>query len=377
MIYYYLSLLVFCISTTAKALPTRAWPTEKWTVDQAFMKSHTKEIKNLNDYLFDPQVQTRKTIGSLVVYKGKIIYENYGADFLPHQAFKIWSISKSVTNAMIGIAEKEGALKRSDSICQYGFNKHCSITIEHLLHFSSGLEWKEVYEKGESIEKSDVANMLYRKRGQKDMAAYTLQKKLKHKPGQHWNYSTGDSNILMAILKNIYQKKYQDSPWKKLFNKIGMNNTTWEMDRAGSFVGGSYVHTSLRDLARFGYLFLNKGQWENQQLFTKDWFHFSNQPAPAMYNRSDIWKRGIVGGPHWWLNKPLPGTTDLPSPEFPKDAIAGLGHWEQYLFVVPSLDLVVIRIGNTRHEHDPESGEKSFDPRVFLNLVSQLIEEPA
>ena len=177
----------------------------------------------------------------------------------------------------------------------------------------------------------------------------------------------------MAVLKNVYKGQYNELPWTKLFNVLGMKNTVWEVDRSGTFVGGSYVHTTLRDMARFGFLYANKGQWENKKLFTDDWFRFTGTPAPAMYDRPDIWKRGIVGGPHWWLNKPLPGGNELPSPEFPEDALAGLGHWEQYLFVVPSLDLVVVRLGNTREEYDSDSGEKSFDPRTFLKLVNQLL----
>ena len=368
-------LLIFIGVSVGFAEPKEAstWPTNKWTVNKDYMANHQKEIKELDDYLFDPKVKTRKTIGSIVILKGQIIYESYGEGFLPNKPYKTWSISKSVTSALIGIAEKEGRIRRSESICKYGFNTKCELTVEHLLHFSSGLSWQEVYEKGQSIDKSDVANMLYRKRGQQDMAAYALNKDLKHAPGSHWNYSTGDSSLLMAVLKNVYKGQYNELPWTKLFNVLGMKNTVWEVDRSGTFVGGSYVHTTLRDMARFGFLYANKGQWENKKLFTDDWFRFTGTPAPAMYDRPDIWKRGIVGGPHWWLNKPLPGGNELPSPEFPEDALAGLGHWEQYLFVVPSLDLVVVRLGNTREEYDSDSGEKSFDPRTFLKLVNQLL----
>jgi CubicO group peptidase (beta-lactamase class C family) len=127
-------------------------------------------------------------------------------------------------------------------------------------------------------------------------------------------------------------KAYLEFPRKALLDRIGMRNTLVGVDRFGDFVLSSQIQTNARDLARFGLLYLNGGVWNGERLLSEQWIEFVRRPAPSTDNL------GREYGGHWWL---VPDDRD----DVPRDAFTTAGNRGQYVIVVPSHDLVIVRRG--------------------------------
>lgn len=345
-----------------------------WAVHEDPAKAPQRRA--LQAYLFPADAQAaafRATDAAIVVHKGKIVFETYGKLWGGTRPHLGWSMAKSVVNALVGIAIRENKLKLSTTAAEAGYasaGAHAArIRVEDLLNWSSGLKWAEVYEGGDRPEQSDILNQLYH-HGRQDTALYSVRRGLEFEPGRKWRYSSGDSNLLMGMLKSVYGSGYDDLPWKKLFDPLGMKSASWERDASGTFIGSSYVYATARDWARFGQLYLNKGEWCGQRILPQGWVEYSTTPPPAMREgRLAEASWGEIGGRHWWLNRPLP-EAKMPSPWFgvPEDAFAASGHWGQRVYVIPSLNLVAVRLGNTRFPLD-------FQNTEFLQLAAELVRE--
>jgi CubicO group peptidase (beta-lactamase class C family) len=288
------------------------------------------------------------TFAVTVVYKGQLIAEKYRKDMKPTTKFLSWSMAKSVTNALVGILVKEGKLDINKPI---GFPKwqndaRKEITINNLMHMNSGLEWNENYGNN-----SDV-NIMLHKEG--DMATYTLEKPLVVKPDSVWVYSSGSTNIVSSIIRQTFgnDADYYSFPRKALFNKIGMRSAVWEVDASGTFVGSSYLYATMRDYARFGLLYLNNGNWLGEQLLPEGWVEYSRQEANGS---------GGQYGAFFWLNK-----AGKDYPDVPRDMYCCRGHDGQYIYIVPSKELVVVRTGFSK--------KGTFDLNKFLSSVVNSVQ---
>ncbi len=271
---------------------------------------------------------------------------------------------------MVGISVKAGLLKLDDP-GYYHYEplaqseSHKKITVRHLLNMSSGLSAEEGYESGPL--KSSVIAMLYT-RGRKDMGKFCSDLPLRSEPGTHVYYSSCDTNILSAILKNIYpENEYKELPFQKLFAPLGITQATFERDGSGTFVGSSYLYLTARDLAKIGYLYLNDGVWNGTRILPEDWVTFTRTPAPGYKTTpysDDLDEDNYTA--HWYANTGVPERgIHEPWPDAPKDTYAALGHWGQMMFVIPSLDMVIVRFGDDR--------EKAFIKNEFLKLIKESV----
>jgi len=301
-----------------------------------------------------------------------LLYENYAHGYKRDSKHYMWSISKTVLNALVGIAIKENKIKLDATICTYltdakGDEPYCKIKVQDLLDWSSGLLWREDYEKATDLVKSSVLQMLYGD-GITDVQNFILKHELIYDPGRVWRYSSGDSSLLMAVLQNAYGVSKFD-PWNKLFNVIGMD-ATWERDNKGIFIGSSNFYTSASGLANLGLLYLRNGQWGNVKLFPEDWVAYSTK-VPDSWDSTVAGSKIIdrdwndISGKHIWLNRSV-NNIKKPWSCAPDDTYAARGHWGQYLFIIPSMNLVVVRLGNDRDS-------AAFDANNFLDLVIKLV----
>jgi CubicO group peptidase (beta-lactamase class C family) len=152
-----------------------------------------------------------------------------------------------------------------------------------------------------------------------------------------------------------------------LFDRIGMSRATWERDQAGTFVGSSYLYATPRDLAKFGYLYLHDGQWAGERILAEGWVDYTRTLAPA-WSTMPLTEEDKEDNPgaHWWLNKGLPERqVPPPWPDAPADTFAALGHWGQSIFVIPSLDLVIVRTADDR--------DGTFKKNTLLKLITDSI----
>jgi CubicO group peptidase (beta-lactamase class C family) len=301
-------------------------------------------LKSL-DYAFFEQDPAKplNTMAIVVVYDGKIIAERYAPGFNHNSRFMGWSMTKSITNSLIGILVKDGKLKTElpAPVSEWENDERKNITLNNLLQASSGLKWSESY----FVPTSTFHKMFIHS---DDKAAFARGMALKDKPGERFLYSSGTTLILSGIIREtVGDEYYYKFPYEKLFYKIGMNQAVIEPDASGTFVGSSYCYASARDWARFGLLYLNDGVWDGERILPEGWVKYTLTPAPA----------ATMGeyGAQWWLNAGAKNDADHRKyPNIPTDAYWADGFEEQYVMVVPSEKLVVVRLGVSHNGFDFE-----------------------
>ena len=168
-----------------------------------------------------------------------------------------WSVSKSLTAALAGILVNQNKLSVDEPapVAAWAKTEKRNITIKSLLQQTTGLDFTENYSRPSSVTK-----MLFRKG---DMAAYTASLPLKYDPGKVFNYSSGNSNILSKVIRQIVgEKDYAAFPYRELFYKINAYSFLLEPDASGTYIGSSYSYATARDFARFGLLYYNNGVWK-------------------------------------------------------------------------------------------------------------------
>jgi CubicO group peptidase (beta-lactamase class C family) len=301
-----------------------------------------------------------------------VVYERYARGYAEGKRHLGWSMTKSATNALTGYAVAHDVLKLDDSICKYvkpTREEACRITVRHLLEFASGLDWRETYE-GQSNQASSVLAMLYGE-GQKDMVAFITSHALRDAPGTSWQYSSGDATLLAGVLDAAQrQVAGRDWPFLLLRDLLGMGTAVFERDGKGVPVGSSYLYATPRDWAKLGFLFLNDGCWENKRVLPEGWVADSTTPSEPLKLKQIDREDGDVQGRQLWLNRRVPGVQEtLPWPHVPEGAYALRGHWGQSVSVIPSKDLVVVRVADDR-----ESG--AFELDTFLERAMALVEAP-
>lgn len=283
--------------------------------------------------LFESPDTHGETLALAVVRGGRLVFERYGRGHGPASTLISWSMAKSITHALVGIAVGDGLLHTGlDNLFpEWSNDARRGITLQHLLNMSSGLSWNEDYVNGDV---SDVIEMLSGNNGG-DHAAYAASRPLVNEPGTHFVYSSGTTNLVARVLARALGDTPPSSARthsfmnERLFGPVGMTSAAPKFDKAGTFVGSSYVYATAHDFARFGWLYLNDGVWDGTRLLPGGWVeHGRTYVATDPENHTGY-------GAHWWLPPALPGT------------MAAFGYEGQFTFVVPDRDLVVVRLGRS------------------------------
>jgi len=295
--------------------------------DTIFENIDYSKVNKAVSSIFDKEGENiQKTRAVLVVYKDQIIAEKYKEGFTKNSKFLGWSMTKSILATVYGVLQKQGKINIQEKapIVEWQKDDRKNITINNLLQMNCGLEWDEDYG---SI--SDVTKMLYL---DKDMTKAQIHKRAAYRPNEHWYYSSGVSNLLSGILRSKltpYQE-YLDFPYREFIDKIGMSSMLIETDMAGNYVGSSYAWATVRDWAKFGLLYMHKGDWNGEQVFNPEWVDYVTAPSPT--------SEGDYGG-HFWLN------AGGFYPDAPRDMYSANGYQGQRVFIIPSKDLVIVRFG--------------------------------
>ncbi len=283
----------------------------------------------------------RRTRAVIVLYKGRIIAERYAEGITEKTPLVGWSMTKSVTNALVGILVGQGRLSLDEPVSVPEWSRpsdlRTAITLDQMMRMSSGLAFGENY--GSPL--ADPARMLA---GSPSAAAYAAKKTLEVGPDTKFSYSSGTSNIVSRIVRDTFegnQADYFAFPRRALFNRIGMRGAVIEPDASGTFVGSSYMLATARDWARFGLLYLRDGVWEGERILPEGWVAYSATPTPTA-------RTGQYGA-HFWLNAGEAGNEkNRPDPEWPVDLFSANGYQGQTVKIVPSRHLVIVRLGMTK-----------------------------
>ncbi len=301
--------------------------------------------------------QPLRTRAVVVVHKGKLVAEQYAPGYDRHHRQLSWSMAKSITGTLVGMLVKQGRLTINQPApvkeWQHAADARAEISLENLLQQTSGLDFEENYSKS-----TDATNMLFRKA---DMAAYTAAHPLKDKPGTQFYYSSGNSNILSGIIRTtLTDSFYHRFPYEQLFYKLGMYSAVMEVDASGNFVGSSYVFATARDWARLGMLYLQKGNWMGEQLLPENWVALATRPV-------SVAPMGEYGY-QVWLNAGSAGNSaQRKFPELPTDLYYFSGFEGQYVFIIPSQELVIVRLGQT-------AKSAWFNSQSFVKGIIEAIE---
>jgi CubicO group peptidase (beta-lactamase class C family) len=326
------------------------WPNGDLVKDTIFPEIDKTELESAINNTFDISGDIIKgTAAVLVIYKGEIVGEKYWSEKEITAETKLWgwSMNKSIINAMIGVLVKQGKLdiEALAPVPEWLNDKRRDITINNLMQMSSGLKWEENYG-----DVSDATIMLYR---EPDTYKKAISVPFGKTPGAEWKYSSGTSNILSGIVRSVIgeDQQYHLFPYREIFHKIGMNSIIFETDAAGNFVGSSYSYATARDWARFGLLYYYDGIWKGDTILPKGWVDYTRTAAKASDSQY---------GAQFWLNQ----SSELP--DAPKDMFSCQGHRGQRVFIIPSRNLVIVRLGFS---------EKSFDHNKFLKDILMAIKQ--
>ncbi len=315
---------------------------------------YEKINKTVEESFSEPgEEKTRRTRSIIIVYDGQIIAEKYADGFDRNSRQLGWSMAKSVTNAFIGLLVKGEKISLNDQapIEEWKKDNRSAITVSNLMQASSGLKWEENY-----AGPSDATNMLFKKR---DAGIFASHTPLKNEPGKDFYYSSGTTNILSWIVRNkVGDETYHSFPYKNLFFKIGMNSMVMEPDAGGTFVGSSYAFATARDWARFGLLYLNDGMWGSERILPEGWVDYSNTPAIGA-------ELGEYGA-QFWLNAGAQGKPEKRMyPDVPADLFWADGYEGQNVFILPSKNLVVVKLSQS-------SGNYLDDNKFLSEIISAL-----
>ena len=281
-----------------------------------------------------------QTDAFLVLWNGALVYERYGPDGGQDVRHVSWSMAKSITQALIGIAVGD-AVVDIDQPLRTPHKGDPGLTLRHLITLTDGLAWNEGdYDPA----RSDATRMLYGE-GRFDGAAYVAAKPQEVPPGTRWRYSTGAFHLAAAELqanlfpdaKTAERRRAAMTDWmrRRLFAPIGMTSAVPEFDAAGTFVGGSLLYATARDFARFGELYRTQGIWDRRQVLPEGWVAFARRRTLQQ-----------AYGAGWWLEaKAGNSEASLMGGAGPMDAMSAQGHNGQVILVVPSKGAVVVRLG--------------------------------
>ncbi len=314
------------------------WPTDDWAVSTPEEQGMDRDI--LID-AFKYAIRNRSK-AVIVIRNGYIVGEWYGSGWNEQSRQQCFSMTKSLSSAVIGMLIDDGAVSSvEDRVARYvpewRDSLHRYVTIRDLLSMVSGLHWDYI---------SDYFILPSRY----DQTAYALNRKMDHIPGTVWVYSNTACQVLSAVIEEATGVQAADYAQDRLFDVIGMRETTWLSDDAGNTLTYMGIISSAREFAKFGYLFLRDGRWEDGRVISDSWVEESTSQSQELLP---------VYGYLWWLN-----TGSNWMPDAPPDTYMALGANEKKLYIVPGLDVIAVRLG---------AGESEWSDNAFLGPVCSSV----
>jgi len=276
------------------------------------------------------------TAAFVVVYKGRIIAERYGAGAHKDMQLESWSMGKSIVGTLIGVLVQQGALKLEDPAPVPEWHRtpadpRAKIRVIDLTRMSSGLR----FSRGSPEDLPGYHDHDLGYTGAIDAYAFATTRPPQFEPNTFGRYRNSDPLTLGLIVRDAVRKRgeeYLTWPQRALFDRIGIRRQVLETDPYGNFLITGYDYGTARNWARLGLLYLNDGVWQGQRLLPEGWTKFVSTPAPA-------WKDSSYGAMVWVNARGA-------WPELPRDAFAFRGAGLQDTYVIPSRDLVIVRMGH-------------------------------
>ncbi len=336
------------------------WPTKGWrTARPEEVGMNSEKLAKAIEYAADPR---HKTDGFAIIKNGYIVAEAYLGEFQKDTKHISHSMAKSFTSALVGIAIDKGLISGIDEkLCQYFAEWDCDddgdirnkISIRNAMTLTTGLKWHEDWVNFDP-DTNDAMQMIYSQK----FLGYMLNREAIHEPGESFTYSTGDPMLLSGVIAKATGMNALEFAKKNLFQPMGISSVRWDSDSQGYTATFAMLYLTVRDYAKFGYLYLNKGKWEDKQIVSEKWVNTSTRTDPTVR----MWD---AYGYLWHVNLPLRlGASDS---NIPADGYMAEGIMGQHIFIIPSKDLVIVKVAN-------EQGT-GMNPVEFLTLVLDAIDK--
>ncbi len=290
----------------------------------------------------------------LIVHNDSLEYEEYFLEMRRGRAHRIYSVTKSVTSALIGIALDEGLIPDLDMALLDFFPEYASvnnmdprkgrITLRHVLQMRAGFEWDEW-----SVPYTSSSNPVSHLSGSSDWMKFMLDLPMAHEPGSFFRYNSGCTMLLSGILRNVTGMTAEEYARVKLLDPLGIESYRWEYGPDNITNTGWGLHLTPRDMLRFGQLYLHQGKWEGENIVSEAWIEESTE-------RYTVFSSDGGYGYQWWvMNTSLDGDRGL---------VPYADGWgNQYIFVIPQLDMVVVATG----EHF--AGQQSYIRTILEDYI--------
>jgi len=323
-----LGMLVLAASLSGQAASaqggaTPVWPTQQWqtsTPEEQGMESAA--LAGLLDF-----GASRSLDSLLLVRHGRIVLDAYYAPYTAEIPHRINSATKAVVGTLLAIAQKDGLLDRfdrpvldffADSTIANLDDRKKAITVQNLLDMTSGINWQEPLE-------GRPDSMIEMSR-QQDWTKFALDRPMASAPGEIFNYNSGGTHILSALITKLTGMSASDYAKAKLFGPLGISVSNWWRDPQGISIGGFGLALLPRDMAKIGYLYLQGGQWDDNALLLPAWIDKVN---------------------HATVNMNMPRSPDLRYSNLfwafrEKHVYMADGHHCQLIMVLPRLDIVAV-----------------------------------
>jgi CubicO group peptidase (beta-lactamase class C family) len=337
----------------------------------AAVQTDDPALKAALDHAFEETAQPphRNTQAVIVVHKDRIVAERYAADVDLDTPLTGWSATKSVINALLGTLVQQGRLdiNAPAPIAAWADpqDPRHAITVDQLLRMTSGLDMGQSLKADLGTAFDPTAQMIF---VEADTAAVAQGAALAHRPGTVWNYSNANTQLLSRIVRELAGGSAEATrayAQRELFEKLGMRQVTLEFDAAGTPIGASHMWAPARDWARFGLLFLHDGVVGGERILPAGWADYSAAPtagSEAYGYGAGFWtNRGEGAGARYRI---LGG--------MPADAYMARGSNGQYVVIVPSADLVIVRFGPAWTPRDDMAAVNRLTREVIESLKSPI-----
>ena len=337
------------------------WPTDRW--ESAQMEDHQIDPEKM-DLADQFAANDPLTKALLVVKDGYIVFEKYYHGGGIDQSTNLHSVTKSFSSALIGFLVDDGTITSTDqkmAALMPDYPEFQEITLQHALTNTTGLSWTEEGILWENWVASD------------DWVSEALSRGFEHVPGEKFKYSSANSHFLtslayyktgvfpgqiakerlfdpLGIPFEVFNEPVQYNRWRDYVKPLSQS---WRKDTKGIEIAASCLYLTTRDMAKFGYLYLNRGKWDSTQILSEQWIKASTQEhVKNIYGRYSY-------GYQWWIT--IVG--DQP-------AFLASGYGGQIIGVVPALDLVVVLKYDAENPVHPKTGTEHDDMHLFELAVN-------
>ncbi len=332
------------LAASPQAPDTNVWPTQRWSV--ATPEEHGMDSSALAALV---DFGAAHDMDSIVVTRhGKLVAEAYYAPFKPGMRHRMYSATKAVVGMLTGIAIEQGKLKGTDQSVVSFFDeskvanadgRKKAVTVQNLLDMTSGIEWAEPLRDG-------PPQSMQRMMRSGDWPKFVLDQPMAQEPGSGFNYNSGGTHVLAAILSRKTGTGVDDYAVNSIFQPLGIADYKWDKDPQGLAIGGWGLYLQTRDMAKLGYLYLRGGAWEGTQVVPHDWVNrVYAAKVPMNLSPNEDWRYGDL----WWT---------LPA----RQAYMMVGYHSQIILVMPKTDVVVA-----------VTGQKYFPVNQMLDLLAQTV----